>query len=204
MNSAIDSRSILKITHRTFDELHLELGFGSFAEGLRYEFREAQQTIGVLGILGFLGLLGAQIAPILRDAFAENPVEGWILLGFASFSLLAVAIGCIVGYTYAQSWMFERSTDTLLWTQKFLLGSRTKRYRLERFFDVAVLNPSLQKFPGQCQLALVRQGWHLFPSGKYLHLIKIGSRDTPHLQARIAHYQHLSQEIATFMSWPAD
>lgn len=201
---SIDSRSLFRITHRTFDELQLDFGFSSFTEGARYELREAQQTIGVLGFLCFVGVLAAKMSPIFGDMFAENPVEGWILVGFAIFSLLAAIIGSVVSYAYAQSWTFERSTNSFLWTKQFLLGSRAKRYRLDRFVNVIIFNPSLRTFPGECELALVRQGRHLFPSGKRLCLLKIGSKETPYLQARIAYYQHLTQEIAEFMAWPTD
>lgn len=203
MNSAIDPRSILKTTHRTFDELRLESGFSSFIEGLQYKFHEVQQTMGVLGFLAFVGLFAATIAPILRDMFAENPVDGRLVLGAVLLSILVAIIGCIVGYAYAQIWLFERSTNTLLWTQKFLLGSRTKRYRLERFVNVAVLDPR-KEISGQGVLVLVRRGWYLFSLGKQLRLISIGSRNTLYLQTRLAIHQHLAQEIAEFMQWPAD
>lgn len=203
MKNAIDPGSVLKITHHTVDELHLESGFSSFSAATRYELRES--VGGIWRVIAFFLALIVAVAPMLRDAFAENPVDGQIIVvGIASASILATLIFSIVGYAFAQSWRFERSTESLVWTQKFLLGNRTKQYRLNQFVTVTILNP-LKDFNGQYSLVLMRRrGWSLFPSGKVLRLMKIGTWGTPYLQARLAIHQYLAQEIAEFMDWSID
>lgn len=204
VKSSIEPGTLLKITHRTYDQLLLESGFSSFSEGVSYELKDFKYSILKAGCVGIVFLIGglASIAEIIKDAWEEDPTEAQLLIAAIILMLLMSILMSATSYMFFQSWEFETSTEKLIWTGKFLLGIRKKQYRLSRFSGVAILDPK-KDFYSNYSLALVRQQKSIFQSCKPLKLMRIGSGETPHLQQRIYIHKELAEESSEFMGWPS-